>query len=261
MNKIIVNDDLVELQTSSSLNIDVYERQDIFDVTKLKIQVLRSTSLIIEYNNQGKSKIDIEININKGVKFKLIEIKEGYEIKVQYKYNLDDYSEILVNKFYDLDIIKEFDVINLNGKNSTINYNLNSIAKNKQSIDILVCHNNEKTTSNINNKAICILEGSVKFNITCTGYDNIKKYNTNHNNQIINLNDKKCLINPSLLSDDNVIETNHTEYIGKFNDVDLSYLLKEGINKENALKMHIKNFFKFNINNSKINKIINKYWR
>ncbi len=261
MNKIIVNDDSVELKTNSSLDIDVYERQDIFDVTKLKIDVKKNTDLIIEYNNQGKSKIDVEINIYKDVKFKLFEIKEGYEVKVQYKYNLDEYSNVLVNKFYDVDIVKELDVIKLNGESSEINYNFNTIAKDKQNIDIVVYHNNKNTISNLNNKAVSILKGSVTFNVTGTVYNGITNCIVNQNNKIINLNDKKSTINPILLIDENDVEANHSALIGKFSDEELFYLMSRGISKENALNLLVKGFLKLDINNKKIDDIIDKYWR
>ena len=225
MNKIIVNNDLVELQTNSLLNIDVYERQDIFDVTKIKINVLKDTSLMIEYNSNEKSKIDIEINIKKDVHFNLFELKEGNEIKVQYKYNLEEYSNVLVNKFYDVTILKELDIINLNGELSEINYNFNTISKDKQNIDIVVYHNHKNTISNLNNKAVNILDGSTTFNITGSVYNTITDCIINQNNRIINLNDKKCVINPILLIDENDVEANHSALIGKFSKEELFYLM------------------------------------
>ena len=261
MNKIIVNDDLVELKTNSSLSIEVYERQEVFDITKLKIQVLKNTDLIIEYNSLEKSKIDIEINIEKNINFKLFEIKEGNDVKVQYKYNLDDYSNVLVNKFYDVNILKELDIIYLNGESSEINYNFNTISKDKQNIDIIVYHLNKNTISNLSNKAVSILNGQTTFNITGSVYNNITDCIINQNNRIINLNEKKSTINPILLIDENDVEANHAALIGKFSDEEMFYLMSRGISEEKALNLLIKGFLHLNVNNKKIDEIIDKYWR
>lgn len=261
MNKIIVKNDLVELNTNSSLDIDVYERQEVFDVTKLKINIIKNTNLLIEYNNPDKSKIDIEINVNKDVEFKLFEIKEGNEVKVQYKFNLDEYSNVVVNKFYDVNVLKELDIINLNGESSEINYNFNTIAKDKQNIDIVVYHNNKNTISNLNNKAVSILNGSVTFNITGTVYNNINDCIINQNNRIINLNEKQNIINPILLIDENDVEANHAALIGKFSDEELFYLMSRGIDKESALNLLVKGFLRLDVNDKKIDDIIDKYWR
>ena len=260
MNKIIINEDIIELQTNSSLNITKYDRQDIFDVTKLTINVLKNTSLTIEYNNVDKSKIDVEINVNKNVNFKLFELKEGNEIKVQYKYNLEEYSNVLVNKFYDVTILKELDIIYLMGENAEINYNFNTISKDKQNIDMIVYHVNKNTISNITNKAVSILNGTTTFNITGIVYNGITNCIINQNNRIINLNDKKNTINPILLIDENDVEANHAALIGKFSDEELFYLMSRGIDKESALNLLVKGFLQID-GNKKINKIIDKYWR
>ena len=100
MNKIIVNGDEVTLNTNSSLNINVIKKEDIFDITKIEINVLKNTSLIVEYNNTLETKLDICIKVNKNVSFKLYELRCEDKIKVQYKYYLEENSNILVNKFY-----------------------------------------------------------------------------------------------------------------------------------------------------------------
>ena len=231
MNKIIVNDEKINLDINSSLNIKVKEKQDIFDVRKIEIEVLKDTSLMIEYNTSNKSKLDILIKINKDINFKLYELKE-------------------------------LDIIYLNGENSEINYNFNTISKAKQNVDIVVYHNNKNTISNLNNKAVTIKAGSMKFNVTGAVYNNITDCVINQNNRIINLNDKRCTINPILLIDENDVEANHSALIGKFSEEELFYLMSRGIDKESALNLLIKGFLYVDIkDDEKLNKIIDKYWR
>ncbi|MBP3461291.1 MAG: SufD family Fe-S cluster assembly protein [Bacilli bacterium] len=262
MNKLIVNGDEITSDINKTINVNIKEKTDIYDVTKIEIEVLKNTELVIEYINTGITKLDINIKVLKNVEFKLYELKEENEIKVQYKYYLEEFSNMLVNKFYDCNKIKELVLIYLNGINSEINYNFNTISKDKQKIDLMVYHNNKNTISNITNKAVNMLNGSTTFNITGLVYNKINDCIINQNNRIINLNDKKCTINPILLIDENDVEANHSAIIGKFSDKELFYLMSRGINKEKALNLLIKGFLAIDIKSkNKIKKIIDKYWR
>lgn len=262
MNKLIVNGDEITSDINKTINVNIKEKTDIYDVTKIEIEVLKNTELVIEYINTGITKLDINIKVLKNIEFKLYELREENEIKVQYKYYLEEFSNMLVNKFYDCNKIKELVLIYLNGINSEINYNFNTISKDKQKIDLMVYHNNKNTISNITNKAVNMLNGSMTFNITGLVYNKINDCIINQNNRIINLNDKKCTINPILLIDENDVEANHSAIIGKFSDKELFYLMSRGINKEKALNLLIKGFLAIDIKSkNKIKKIIDKYWR
>lgn len=263
MNKIIVTGDRINLENiNDSLKINIKEKENIFDITKIEINVLKNTSLVIDYKNDLETKLDICINVCKNKKFNFYEIKEEKNIKVQYKYYLEDYSSILVNKFYDCFKVKELVIIYLNGINSKIDYNFNTISKDKQKIDIIVYHNKINSVSNLNNKAVNINDGSITFNVTGNVYNTVKDCIINQNNHIINLNNKKCTINPILLIDENDVEANHSAFIGKFNDYELFYLMSRGINREAALNLLVKGFLKIDIKDDKrIDLIINKYWR
>ena len=262
MNKIIVSGDKVTLDTNSSLDINVIPKQDIFDITKIEISVLKSTSLIMEYNNKDESKIDICIKVKENRNLKLYELRCEEKVKVQYKYYLDTNSNTLVNKFYNCNKVKELDIIYLNGENAEINYNYNSISKDKQDLDIVVYHTCKNTISNLNNKAVNFLNGKTKFNVTGIVYNGIKNCIINQNNRIINLNDKKCTINPILIIDENDVEANHSALIGKFSDNELFYLMSRGITEEKALNLLIKGFLNVDIKNkNKLDEIINMYWR
>ncbi len=262
MNKLIVNGDEITSDINKTINVNIKEKTDIYDVTKIEIEVLKNTELVIEYINTGITKLDINIKVLKNIEFKLYELREENEIKVQYKYYLEEFSNMLVNKFYDCNKIKELVLIYLNGINSEINYNFNTISKDKQKIDLMVYHNNKNTISNITNKAVNMLNGSTTFNITGLVYNKINDCIINQNNRIINLNDKKCTINPILLIDENDVEANHSAIIGKFSDKELFYLMSRGINKEKALNLLIKGFLAIDIKSkNKIKKIIDKYWR
>lgn len=262
MNKIIVNDDNFKIDNDSSLVVNTKIRQDLFDISKIDINVINDTELVIEYNNDFETKIDVNIKIEENINFKLYEIRRELEVKAQYKYYLKDFSNLLVNKFYNCNKLKELDIVYLNGINSEINYNLNTISTDKQKIDLIVYHNNNNTISNITNKAVNILNGNITFNITGNVDNNICDCIINQNNRIINLNDKKCSINPILLIDENDVEANHSALIGNFNDKELFYLMSRGIKRDDAIKLLIRGFLSLDVkNDEKIDEIINKYWR
>ncbi len=262
MNKIIVNGDKISLDINSSLDVEVIEKKDVFDITKIKINTLKSTSLVIEYNSIDEAKLDIIIEVKENDYLKLYELRCEDKIKVQYKYYLNRNSNLLVNKFYDCNKVKELDVIYLNGEFANVDYNYNSISKNKQNLDIVVYHNAKNTISNLTNKAVNFKDGSTKFNVTGIVYNGINDCIINQSNRIINLNDKKCTINPILIIDENDVEANHSALIGKFSDKELFYLMSRGITEEKALNLLIKGFLNVDVKNKKkLDQIINKYWR
>ena len=123
MNKIIVNGDKISLDINSSLDVEVIEKKDVFDITKIKINTLKSTSLVIEYNSIDEAKLDIIIEVKENDYLKLYELRCEDKIKVQYKYYLNRNSNLLVNKFYDCNKVKELDVIYLNGEFANVDYN------------------------------------------------------------------------------------------------------------------------------------------
>jgi Fe-S cluster assembly protein SufD len=127
---------------------------------------------------------------------------------------------------------------------------------------MMIYHNYKNTISNIINKGVNILDGTLTFNITGIVYNKVVDCVINQNNRIINLNDNKCSINPNLLIDENDVEANHSALIGKFSDKELFYLMSRGIKKEIAINLLIKGFLTENIlEKEKIEKIIDKYWR
>lgn len=263
MNKIIVHGDIVELEKiNKSLIISEPNKLDMFDIKKINIKVIANTNLIIEYNNEEETKLDINIEVDKNVSFDLVEIVQENKLKIRYKFNLNENSNTVINKLNDCDNVKELTIINLNGKNANVSYNFKTICKEKQKYDLMIYHNYKNTISNINNKGVNILNGNLTFNVTGIVNNGIKNCILNQNNRIINMNDKKCTINPNLLIDDNDVEANHSALIGKFSDAELFYLQSRGIDKERALNLLVKGFLLEGIKDKQeIEKIIDKYWR
>lgn len=261
MNKIEVkNNEITLLKSDELIEVSLSDKFEIFDVRKMNIKVLDSTEIEINYENNTESKIDIEYNICSNANVKIIEIKKENKTKVQYKYNIDENSNVDIIKFYDCNLVKELDIINLNGYKSNINYILKTIAKDTQKYDMVVYHNNKETISNIKNNSVNINEGTTNFNVTSVVYNEITGCTVNQINKIINLNDKECKIQPNLLIEEHDVVANHSALIGKFSEEEIFYLMRLGIDRETSIKLLTRGFLLEDINNKKITKIVDKYW-
>ena len=262
MNKIkFKNNEITLLETDDLITVSLSDKFELFDIKKIEINVFGNTELEIIYENKEETKLDIEYNIKENISFKVTEIRKENKIKVQYIYNLDKNSHLKVMKFYDVLEAKELCVVNLNGEQAKFDYVFKTIAKDKNKYDVYVYHNYPKTVSNIINNSVNIDNGTTIFNVTGVVYNGISKCLLEQKNKIINLNDKECIIKPNLLIEDNDIIANHSAFIGKFRDEEIFYLMSRGISYQNALSLLIKGFLKDGIDNKKIDKIINKYWR
>ena len=260
MNKIkIKNSEISLIETDNNIEVTLSDKLEIFDVQRMFINVLESTELEIIYENKKESKLDIEYNICSNVDVKITEIRKENKSKIQYKYNILENSNVDIIKFYDLNCIKELDIINLNGINSKINYLFKTISKDDQNYTMVVYHNNKNTESNIINNSVNINEGTTNFNVTSVVYNGITNCVLNQTNKIINLNDKECKINPNLLIEENDVVANHSAIIGKFSEEEIFYLMSRGISKKEATNLLIKGFLINGIENKKIDKIIEKH--
>lgn len=261
MNKIIVDKENIILEQSDELiNLTLSDKLDIFDVTKIKLEILGSTDIEITYKKNASIKLDFWVIINKNINVNIDEINESKELKIRYKYDILENSCLNLNKFYNTNTVKELNVVSLDGEKSQINYNLKTIALDEQKYDIYVYHNYNNTVSNISNKGVNIKEGILTFNVTSIVYNGIKNCVLNQYNRIINLNNFKCNINPILLIEEQDVIANHSAYIGTFDENAMFYLKSRGINEQDAIKLLIKGFL-LEKENKKIEKIIDKYWR
>jgi Fe-S cluster assembly scaffold protein SufB len=243
MNKIIiVNDEIKEKTVDDNIKLELLEKNILFDVNSLKFKVLKDTSLIIEYDSTEKTKLDLFFDVDKDVNFNIYEIRKGIETKVQYKYYLQANSNTNVFKFYYGDRIRELDIINLNGIDAKINYNFKTISSKHQKYDMMIYHNYKNTYSNIYNRGLNIEDGELVFNVTSIVDNGKVDCVINQNNRIINMNNRKCKINPNLLIEENDVEANHSALIGKFSDEELFYLQSRGITKEDAQALLVKGF-------------------
>lgn len=186
------------------------------------------------------NKVDIDNNIVTIPKNEKIELHLfDYQDK-KVTYNLEENSKLVIYQ-YGFDINNDI-VVNLNGKNSELEYHYSVISYKDNKYNILVNHNNCSTTSNIYNHGLNVLNKNLGFNITGKVLKNSDKSICNQENQIINLENGNSTILPNLLIDNYDVISNHSAYIGKFKDDLLFYLMSRGISKKKSYDLLIKSF-------------------
>lgn len=259
MNKITVIDNKINLDTDDKLKIDIIDKNELFNIKKIKINVIDNTEITLDLKSD-KIKLDLELLTNENIKCKLFEFHEDKKIKIQNKYLLKANSELNIIKFYDSEDVKELDIIELNGEKAKINYELKTIATKEQKYDMIVYHNFKETESYIKNKGVNI-KGGLHFNVTGIVENNITDCIIDQKNRIINMSNDKCTIDPKLLIEENDVIANHSALIGKFSDDELFYLMSRGISEKEATILLVKGFLMDNIEDEELNKKIEKYWR
>ena len=155
-------------------------------------------------------------------------------------------------------------IVNLNGTNSSINYNFKTISNNKETYNYHIFHNYSNTNSFIKNNGVCISDGSVTYQVSSFVPKKIKNCKVSQNSRIINLTNNKCEIRPNLYIDSKEVEAYHSALIGKFSDEEMFYIQSRGIDKDTSEKLLINGFLTSDLNNkdiiSDIEKNIKMIW-
>lgn len=265
MNKIkIVNDEFIVIEEDSKIEYSYLLKNNEYSVNSLKLKVKEDTDLELDINVNESNKLDIYINVLKGVKLNINEYLSGNDLKVQYKYYLEEDSAVNVKKINNINSLKEYDVFNLNGEGAKVKRVLKTISSDKQKYDMLVYHNAKETSSDLINHGVNIESGELIFNVSSFVPKDISNCFVNQSNRIINLTDGNCVINPNMYIDCFDVNANHSAFIGIFSDEELFYLQSRGIDKETATKLLIRGFLTSDLNEilkDKYNDIIDKYWR
>lgn len=264
MNKIVIrNDDIYPDCIDDSIIFSTSKKNKFLKVKNVNIKIKKDTELLIECIEAKDVKLDICINILKGVHAKIYEFKNGGDYKYQYRYYLEKESSLEVEKVIDASLVLENNLINLNGESSKIQFNLKTISKMNEKYNFLVYHNAKKTVSDIINNGVNINNGTLEFNVSTFIPNGIKKCDASQSGRIINETSNECIIKPNLFIDENDVIANHSALIGTFKEDEIFYLMSRGIDKKTAQNLLTKGFLLKGISYYKNNleEIINKYWR
>lgn len=262
MNKISVVDGNIKTNfIDKTVFCEFIPKKDEFLVDILKLKIQEDTDL--EINILESSKLDIFINVLKDVKVNICEYINSSDIKIEYKYYLEENSTVEIKKINNSNRVKEYDIVNLNGENASFKRVLKTISKDSEKYDILVYHNAKNTKSDLINHGVNIDDGSLTFNVSTFVPENISGCFANQTNRIINLTNNKCQINPNMYIDCFDVVANHSAFIGTFKESELFYLQSRGIPKVEATKLLIKGFLNSDLTEKqkeKYESVLNEYW-
>lgn len=265
MNKIKIVDGKLEQEIiDKAIECELLEKNDDFLVDSLKIKIKKDTDLELEINTKEDSKIDVFINVLDNAKVNIYEYVDSTYIKIQYKYYLEENSSVEIKKINNVESLKEYDIVNLNGENSSFKRILKTISKSDEKYDMLIYHNAKNTRSDLINHGVNILNGNLTFNVSTFVPEKIIGCFANQTNRIINLTDNKCQINPNMYIDCFDVIANHSAFIGTFKDEELFYLQSRGIPTSEATKLLVRGFLISDLEETqqeRYKEILNKYWR
>lgn len=171
-------------------------------------------------------------------------------------YTLEEKAKVIVNKIA-VDC-SDTTTINLNGRDADITYNTSIINENNDEYVQLINHNSENTSSNISNHIVNINDKDFKLIVNADISNDSDECKTSQDNKIINMGSGKNIIEPNLIVNNNLIQAQHSAYIGKFKENVLFYVKSRGIGESDAYKMLINGFLmdKFILDNNSKEKVV-----
>ena len=265
MNKIeIVDSNLIANITDESIDYEFAPKDDKLLISSLKLKIKEDTDLELNIEVNTEDKIDIFINILSGVHLNICEYINGIQLKIQNKYYLEKNSHVEIRKINNINSIKEYDIVNLNGEGASFKRVLKTISTSQEKYDMLIYHNALNTNSDVINHGVNMLDGELIFNVSSFVPKDISGCYANQTNRIINLTNNKCQICPNMYIDCFDVIANHSAFIGSFTDEELFYLQSRGIPQNEATKLLLKGFLTSDLEErqkQKYSEILDKYWR
>ena len=120
-------------------------------------------------------------------------------------------------------------------------------------------HNDSYSESDVVNHCVNFTDSEFKFIVDSNVEKTAIECFCNQDNKIIDMNGGKNYISPNLLVDNDLINANHSAYIGKFKKDVMFYLKSRGISEKECNMLLIKGFLleKLNLDSSNEEEFIN----
>lgn len=215
------------------------------------IIITEDTILNIRLDNCNQ---DINIDVMDNMCLEVFEIDNNTSNKINY--NLRDNARVIVNKLArnNSDITK----VNL-GENSSIKYYSNIMNYSNNEYRFRINHNASYSESDIVNHCVNFTDSEFKFLVDSNVEKSAIECYCNQDNKIIDMNGGKNYISPNLLVDNDLINANHSAYIGKFKTDVLFYLKSRGIREKDCNLLLIRGFLleKLNLDSDNEEEFIN----
>ena len=199
------------------------------------------SDLIVDLSNTSKS---LTIHVMQGVCVR--GFITTFSTSNNIKYLIDDNCNIIINKL----AVDSSDniTINLNDKNSKIDYHTSVINYDNNDYRQELNHNSSNTESKIINHCINVEDSSFKFIVDGVIKKDLEEVKLSQDNRIINLKNGKSNILPNLLVDSEDVEASHAAYIGTFNEDEKFYMMSRGLTSKECDDLLIKAFLLNNMN-------------
>ena len=199
------------------------------------IIITEDTILNIKLDNCDQ---EINIDVMDNMCLEVFELDNNTSNKITY--NLRSNAQVIVNKLArnNSDITK----VNLNGERASIKYYTNIMNYSNNVYDFKINHNASYTESDIVNHCVNFTDKEFKFLVDSDVKKESVECYCNQDNKIIDINGGKNFISPNLLVDNDLINANHSAYIGKFKKDVVFYLKSRGIRDKECNSLLIKGF-------------------
>ena len=198
---------------------------------------------------------DITIDVMDNMCLKVFEL--GNNTSNKFTYNLGNNAQVIVYKLSrnNSDIIR----VNLNGERSIIKYYSSLMNYSNNTYDFEVRHNASYSESDIVNHCVNFTESEFRFLVDSDIKKESIECNCNQDNKIIDMIGGKNYISPNLLVDNDLINANHSAYIGKFKKDVMFYLKSRGIREKDCNLLLIRGFLleKMNLDELMLEECVN----
>lgn len=258
MNKLIVGNHTLEAKQLSQAIIASWIEDT---VPQLNIQICESTTLDIEIDSEIDNILKLQMEVEPHINCQINIIIQGKNSELTANYIVKKDSQLAIMKLVDVDTIQHKEVCHLQESGAKIEYILKTACTNKETYDLEVYHHAPNTISNVINHGINLKKGILEFNVSSYIQEGIKGCETNQNSRIINFTNQACIIRPNLFIEEYDVIANHSAHIGSLKEDDIFYLQRLGIPYETACKLLLQGFMKSFVDENKITKIFEKYWR
>lgn len=181
---------------------------------------------------------EINIDVMDNMCLEVFEIGNNTSNKVTY--NLGSNAQVIVYKISrnNSDIIR----VNLNGERSSIKFYSSLMNYGNNTYDFFVRHNASYSESDIVNHCVNFTESEFRFVVNSDVVKDSLECVCNQDNKIIDMIGGKNYISPNLLVDNDLINANHSAYIGKFKKDIMFYLKSRGIRERECNLLLIRGF-------------------
>ena len=181
--------------------------------------------------------IDINITIDDGVNVELFYLNKNVNNNICF--NIGSRSSLVANSY---GINNSCNIIFNLKDNSNLIYNLSIINKDKNSISEDINHLGENINSKVINHCVNYSSDVFKFLVNSNVYKDSNNTSSIQDNKIINMNSGKNIIEPNLIVDNDLVDIEHSAYIGEFSDEVYFYLESRGLSKDSIDRLLIEGF-------------------